>query len=258
MAPKRRRSPVARLHFKLGLALLLACGLASANCVRAVAPRTPTIALFTSLAILWPERKDFRGLINSDAPPHWALAILQRHGRLHPLDSLARANRRAAMASGSLLIMAQPRPLSPQENVALDNWVRGGGHLLLFADPMLTADSIFGLGDKRRPQDMVLLSPILARWGLELRFDEDQPAGEHMVDWDGAKLPVNLPGRFALLGSFRNCRLLSDGLGASCNVGKGRVLAVADAALLEERTADATPNNAALLEQLLIAAATQN
>ncbi|MEO6716378.1 MAG: DUF4350 domain-containing protein [Novosphingobium sp.] len=214
--------------------------------------------MFTTLPILWPERGDFRGLIGSDAPPHWALAILRRHGNLRPLDSLAKADGGATMASGSLLVMAQPRPLSPQENVTLDRWVRGGGHVLLFADPMLTADSIFALGDKRRPQDVVLLSPILTHWGLELHFDEDQPAGEQLADWDRAKLPVNLPGRFALFHDSRNCRLIADGLGARCTVGKGRVLALADAALLEDRGADAAANNAGLFEQILNAASTQN
>ena len=237
---------------------MLACGLACTGCVTSAGPKTPTIALFTSLPILWPERSDFRGLINSDAPPHWALAVLQRRAKLQPLDSLAKANGRAAMAPGSLLVMAQPRPLSPQENVALDNWVRGGGHLLLFADPMLTAETIFALGDKRRSQDMALLSPILARWGLELSFDEDQAPGEHMADWDGARLPVNLPGRFALPDKFRNCRLLADGLGARCSVGKGRVLALADAALLEDRPADAARDSMAIVEQLLIAASAEN
>lgn len=235
---------------------MLACGLVSAGCVRTIAPSIRTIALFTTLPILWPERSDFRGLIGSSAPPHWALAILRRRGTLKPLDSLAKVNGNAA--SGGLLVMAQPRPLSPQENVALDRWVRGGGHVLLFADPMLTADSIFGLGDKRRPQDIVLLSPILAHWGLELRFDEDQPAGEHMADWAGAKLPVNLPGRFSLMQGSRNCGLLAGGLGARCIVGKGRVLAVADAALLEDHGEGATANNAALLDRLLNAAATQD
>ena len=162
------------------------------------------------------------------------------------------------MASGSLLVMAQPRPLSPPENVALDRWVRGGGHLLLFADPMLTYDSIFALGDKRRPQDVVLLSPILTRWGLGLSFDEDQPGGEQLADFGGAKLLVNLPGRFSPLQHSSNCSLIAGGLGARCKVGKGRVLAMADAALLEHRNEDATPNNDGLLEQLLIAAAKQD
>lgn len=242
----------------------LFCVTAGSGCVSTPAATNPGIALFTSLPILWPERQDFRGLINGDASPHWALASLQRRGPLQPLDTLARADGRAAMAPGSLLVMAQPRPLSPQENVALDRWVRGGGHVLLFADPLLTAESLFALGDKRRPQDVVLLSPILTRWGLDLRFDEDQTAGERMVDWNGAKLPVNLPGHFALLGNAGHCRLLADGLGAGCAVGKGRVLALADAALLENRTglesrtADADRASAAILDQLLIAATAQD
>lgn len=251
MAQKRRRSRSVRF----GLALLLACGLAAAGCIGGPAPSTPSIALFTSLPILWPERSDFRGLLNSDAPPHWALATLQQHGKLAPLDTLTKANDGPAMPPGSLLVMAQPRPLSPQENVALDSWVRGGGHVLLFADPMLTADSIFSIGDRRRPQDVVLLSPILTRWGLELQFDEDQPAGEHMVLLDGASLPVNLPGHFALLGKARNCRLLAGGRAVRCTIGKGRVLAVADAALLESAAADAASGRAAIFEQLLSEAA---
>lgn len=243
--------------------MLLASALAMSSCASVPASGTPTISLFTSLPIVWPEQLDFRGLISRDAPPHWALAILRHRGKLQPLDRLtnftgAKANGRAAMAPGSLLVMAQPRPLSPQENVALDSWVRGGGHVLLFADPALTAESLFALGDVRRPQDMVLLSPILTRWGLELRIDEDQPAGEHMADWAGAKLPVNLPGHFALLGNSGSCRLLADGLGALCRVGKGRVLALADAALLEVRTADADRASAALLDQLLVAASSPN
>ena len=162
------------------------------------------------------------------------------------------------MASGSLLVMAQPRPLSPQENVALDRWVRGGGHLLLFADPMLTADSLFALGDRRRPQDVVLLSPILTRWGLELTFDEDQPAGEQLADWEGTNLPVNLPGKFVLQGKSRMCRLLADGLAARCTIGKGRVLALADAALLEDHAAEAASGRAAVFEQILNEAASDN
>ena len=238
--------------------MLLGCTLAGSGCVSTSESSTPTIALFTSLPIVWPERQDFRGLIASDAPPHWALAALRRYGPVQPLDTLVRANARPAMASGSLLVMAQPRPLSPQENVALDNWVRGGGHVLLFADPMLTAESLFALGDKRRPQDVLMLSPILTRWGLELRFDEDQPAGERAMDWNGAKLPVNLPGHFALLGESRMCRLLAEGFAARCTIGKGQVLALADAALLEYGAADAVSGRATILDQLLIESGSQN
>ena len=251
---ERRR---ANRLFWPGLTLLLACGIAVAGCARSRSEAAGHLALFTTLPILWRESEDIRGLLRSDAPPHWALAVLRRRGKLHPLDSLALPDGKPAMASSganaSLLVMAQPRPLSAQENVALDDWVHGGGRVLLFADPMLTADSAFALGDRRRPQDIVLLSPILTRWGLELTFDEDQPEGEQPVDWNGAKLPVNLPGRFVLAG--KGCRLLAGGIGARCRIGKGSVLAIADAALLEERAGDGAGSHAALLEQLLREAA---
>jgi hypothetical protein len=132
--------------------------------------------------------------------------------------------------------MIQPRPLSPAENVALDDWVAGGGGLLLFADPALTADSAFPVGDRRRPQDIVLLSPILGRWGLRLEFDETQSDGEHVTELEGTVLPVNLRGRLALQPGGRrdaSCRIEAAGLAAECKIGRGRVLAIADAALFE-------------------------
>ncbi|GFE73594.1 GldG family protein [Novosphingobium sp. TCA1] len=181
---------------------------------------------------------------------------LSSHGTLKPLDTLVDAAGRLALPRDALLVLAQPRPLSPQENVVLDRWVREGGRVLLFADPALTMPSRFALGDPRRPQDTVLLSPILARWGMGLEFDEAAPPGERLVDTERGPLPVNLPGRFRLAGNFGEspsarptgksgiagkagdapgtCTLSAEGLLARCRVEKGRIFAVSDAALLEE------------------------
>lgn len=135
------------------------------------------------------------------------------------------------------LVIAQPRPLSPTENVALDSWVRGGGQLLLFADPLLTAHSAFAVGDPRRPQDVVLLSPILTRWGLELIFAEDQPGGLRLVPGPGPAIPVNLRGTWRASGE--GCQVEVDGLVATCRIGQGRVVAVADAEVLADADPDA-------------------
>jgi hypothetical protein len=80
---------------------------------------------------------------------------------------------------------------------------------------------------------VVLVSPILGRWGLELQFDDAQPAG--LRENAGEAMPVNLPGLFAFKkgGADARCKIRSEGLIARCSVGKGRVLLVADAALLE-------------------------
>lgn len=231
-----------RVLAAVALVLLLAGGLAilrgGAQPARDV---TRPLGLFTSLPILWSEQDDLAGLLAKDGAPHWARAVLERQGALVPLDTL----QGPALAAGRIdrLVMAQPRPLSPEENVDLDAWVRAGGRVLIFADPMLTQESAFALGDRRRPQDVVLLSPILARWGLELRFDDGQQGGLREI----AGIPVNLPGQFlkGASGAVDDCRIERQALVARCAIGKGRATIVADAALLEP-AADADSRRAAL------------
>lgn len=230
--------------------LLLAAALALAACAGAGTSREQqappgALGLFTSLPIYWAESADLRDLLRGDAAPHWALAALRRHGEVRPLDSLME---QGALAGIGTLVMAQPRALAAGENVALDAWVRGGGRLLLFADPMLTEESAYALGDKRRPQDIVMLSPILDHWHLRLEFDEDQAAGERPVAVAGVFLPVNLPGRLLPAPGSRHCALMGEGVAAECRFGKGRVLIVADAALLEQGR---DPRAGAVLDGLL-------
>ena len=50
--------------------------------------------------------------------------------------------------------MAQPLAQAPENLVALDDWVRGGGRVLLLADPMLEWPSKRPLGDPLRPPPM--------------------------------------------------------------------------------------------------------
>lgn len=186
------------------------------------------IGLFTTLPILWSDSPDLTVALDATVPPHWARVELARHGKVEPIDvlndiSLGRVRR---------LVIAQPRVLAPAENVALDAWVQGGGQLLLLADPALTEDSAYPLSDPRRPQAVVLISPILARWGLELRIADGQELGEASRDVQGIELLVNLPGHFVTLGQS-TCKLWADGLAVTCTVGQGRVFALADAAVLD-------------------------
>ena len=220
-------------------------GLGLAGCDGLGASRAEPVGLFTSLPILWRESDDIASMIKSDAPKHWAIPVLEARGPIRPLDRLAQVP-----ADVRLIVMAQPRPLAPDENVALDRWVRAGGHLLLFADPMLTADSAYALGDKRRPQEIALLSPILTRWGLRLEFDEDQPEGERQAVVLGESLPINLSGQFVLAAGARPCELLASGLAARCRIGRGSVFAVADAALFETAQDDGAQRSAALARLL--------
>jgi hypothetical protein len=147
---------------------------------------------------------------------------------LRPLDTLSETT----LGDLEFLLLAQPRALAPAENVALDAWVRGGGRVLLFADPLLTGDSRFAIGDRRRPQDVILLSPILARWGLRLEFDEAQPTGASVRGAE-VPIPVNLPGRFSVVEGEGRCTLDAGGVLARCAIGGGQALVVADDAVLD-------------------------
>lgn len=204
----------------------------AANAVASTPARRP-LGLMTTLPIYWPEAEDLGELLVGDAPDHWAKTALERQFDLRPLDTLDSDT----LADIGDLLLAQPRALSPAENVALDEWVRGGGRVLLFADPFLTGESRFHVGDRRRPQDVVILSPILARWGLELAFADDQPDGVRQAEIDGVAIPIALAGHFMLRppagGAQSDCALMADGLAADCRIGEGRALVIADATLLE-------------------------
>jgi len=192
----------------------------------------PRLGLMSTLPIYWNEAVEFSDLLDDGQQMNWVRSALERDYALEPLDVLTPET----LAPLSRLILAQPRALSAEENVALDDWVRSGGQVIVFADPMLTRHSEYRLGDPRRPHDVALLSPILARWGLELEFDSGQDEGERLVDAFGLTVPVRIAGTFRLReeGGEADCTLSQSRLMARCTIGQGRALLVADAAVLDE------------------------
>lgn len=216
-----------------GLTILAA--LALAGCKAQPAPvsdpagtERPALAVMTSLPILWAEG-DIGSMLSGDNAGNWVKDRLDRRFRLVPLDRLTQ------LSGQPRLLLAQPRALAADENVALDDWVRDGGRLLLLADPMLTAHSDYALGDARAPQPVALLSPILARWGLELAFDPAQSPDARVSEAELA-IPVRMAGSLRLTGKGHEstCRLDENGLIARCEIGRGEVTVVADAALVED------------------------
>lgn len=196
---------------------------------RADHPRSDApIGLFGSIPLIFGESAG----LTLDAPPPWPRAVIERHGKPVALDALVGEGGRDPLAGIERLLLAQPRALSAAENVALDGWVRGGGKLLLLADPMYTGHSAFSLGDPRRPQAIAMQAPLLGHWGLRLDFDETQPAGLRTASAMGLAVPVELPGRFAIIRGT-DCRLWDEGLVVTCAIGKGRVYALADASVLD-------------------------
>lgn len=201
----------------------------------------PMLGLMGTIPIYWGEADGLAQQISGDYQPHWARAFLEQDFDLSPLDFLSAEN----IEGHQRLLLAQPRGLAPEENVALDEWVRAGGQLLLFADPWMTGQSRFAIGDRRRPQAVTLLSPLLGHWGLHLKYDDAGEAHVHsgpaehssrsssLSNADGARIPVNSPGRFTLGDAVDDCQLSEDAILVQCVIGQGSVVILGDAALLD-------------------------
>lgn len=192
----------------------------------------PELGLFTTLPIYWGEGGDISTMLDGGGETDWVRTELETRFEIVPLDTLEAD----ALDGLDRVLLAQPRPLAPSENVAFDRYLASGGRALIMADPMLTRHSEFPIGDRRRPQDVVLLSPILDRLGVELRFDEDQPSGERTIYQAGRNYPVNLAGHFVADADGspdRSCFALGPGLLARCQNGEGEAFLYADAALLD-------------------------
>ena len=128
------------------------------------------------------------------------------------------------------LAIIQPRGLSPADNVALDDWVRDGGQLLLVLDPMLVGEYDLPLGDPRRPTDQALIPPVVGRWGLEVSFDDEQPLAMRIATIGHGPIPVILSGKIARTDpENEGCGILGEGLAASCSVGRGWATVMTDA-----------------------------
>ena len=237
-----------RLSRTKGVLTLLAVLLAACSTGKVSEEAAPKhlVGLFSTLPIYWGEG-DMAEILDGSNSRDWVRDIIEQRFDIEPLDTVEPD----AIDGLDRIIMAQPRPLAPSENVALDNWVRAGGRFLIFADPLLTRHSDFALGDRRRPQDVVLLSPILTRWGLELRFDDAQPSEERLISASGNQYPVNLAGQFVATGDGK-CTISEAGLFAWCSVGNGRVTLMADAAILDsEETAATSAQRQVLLATLI-------
>jgi hypothetical protein len=158
--------------------------------------------------------------------PLWQ--ALDRRLRLRPLDALEPATLRPL----SVLFLAQPRLLAPQELVALDAWLRGGGRAVVLADPLLHWPDPRPLGHPARAPLTSLLDPLLGHWGLRLEPAEIDVASdpvERRALVSGGLLQLSGSSRFTRLGHGGACTLTEQGLIARCRIGAGEALLVADA-----------------------------
>jgi hypothetical protein len=217
MSPARRRAlAVVLVIAALAVTVSRTLGRHSRDPAPRPAAERPALLLLTSLPLVFGE--DFS--LDQQASP--ALKALETRYRVLPIS----VSDPAELARGRLLLMAQPLAQTADNLVALDQWVRRGGRVLLLADPLLEWPSTRPLGDALRPPPMFMDTGLLAHWGL--RLDAPDTRGPRRARLGGQSVLTMSPG--ALYG---RCATSSDRLVAHCQVGKGRATIVADADLLD-------------------------
>jgi len=238
----------------LSSAATVSCDTGGAN-VAAEAEEKRDLALMTSLPLVWGDAQDIEAVIAGNAQPHPFYVELQKSYEIQAIDSLLEENVLGA-GNPDILLLAQNRPLNPDEFVALDNWIRKGGRALIMADPLLRMESGYAIGDKRRPEGVSLMSPLFNRWGLDFTFDEDKAgfveikAGEYnvrSVAVGGFSLKHEQQADVAI------CNISDVAMLARCQIGEGRATLIADADVLDVELLSSSDNVAfigALLNEL--------
>ena len=202
------------------LALAAVAAWAVAGPEKRLAPRAPserpTLALLTSLPLVFGES------FGLDGGGSATLTRLEQRYHVLPIG-LADA---ASLKGQTLLLMAHPRAQPAEVLVELDRWVRGGGKVLLLADPKLDWPSERPMGDRLRPSPAFPDTGLLQHWGMTLAG----PARIGAVEAGNGRIDVKTssPGELA----SRNCKIVGGGFVARCRIGKGEATVVADADFL--------------------------
>ncbi len=192
------------------------------------------IQLMTSLPIIWGEGASMQNILAGKTSPALIYAHWQDNYDITAVDSFE-----ALDDSGTdIVLLAQPPAMAPADIAAVDSWVRAGGKAIIFTDPMLLWPTDLPLGDRRRPLASGLLSPLLAHWGLELQAPDEAGSGAVELEFSGATILTAGIGTFKILPqqltNRDECILSTANVMASCQIGKGRAIILADADFLND------------------------
>jgi len=186
----------------------------------------PVLLLLTSLPLVFNEQFSLQGGGSA------ALTALESRYRVLPISVTDEKD----LSKGRLLLMAHPLAQPAGNLVALDEWVRRGGRVLLLADPMLEWPSSRPLGDPLRPPPIFMDTGLLAHWGL--RLDGPEKRGPVFRKLGGQDVLAISPGKLS-----GRCDVAADGLVAHCRIGEGEATVVADADLLDIAHLDSRGSN---------------
>ncbi len=230
------KTPDPAIHKRLAVGVLLVMALllllTAIGYMRSGKAETKTkIGLMTTLPLRWAEGGVSTALDPTVKPSgaYERLASVYKIALFDSFDTLKKEK-------PTVLILAQSRALAPRELVQINDWVRSGGKLLIFADPALAWESSYPLGDNRRPLFTSLLSPLFTHWGLELVLPMDGAKTSEIRHYGAVSVRMPTPGAWQVrVGTTPPpCSINADHILADCKIGKGRAVLIADADLLDE------------------------
>lgn len=199
-----------------------------ARLYRPAAAAGPAATMLTGLPLRWSGGGDIAAMIAQGTNDDPALVRLTAAGPVSLVDSLVDH----VPPPGGALLIAHPRALAPQELVATDAFVRGGGRAVVLADALSGWPARHPLGDPRNPPVTSLLTPLLDHWGVTLAAAPAAEGAPIAVDVDGMRLRLFSAGRFDRLPP--QCHAHAGRRVVRCAIGKGVVWLVGDADLLFE------------------------
>ncbi|MBL0020838.1 MAG: hypothetical protein IPP23_00075 [Sphingomonadales bacterium] len=123
----------------------------------------PPVYLMSTLPLKWGEG-DVKDVAQGVSDPALFYSALVERYLIKDADGLDKIE----ASPDGMLIMVQPRLLAPSENVALDKWVRGGGRLVLFADPAFAVGKPFSIGRFTAAFVHVIAKPLARSLGCAI------------------------------------------------------------------------------------------
>ena len=186
----------------------------------------PAATMLTGLPLRWSGSGDIAAIIADGTGDDPALVGLETIGPVSLVDSLVDD----LPPPGGAWLIAHPRALAPQELVAIDAFVRGGGRAVVLADAFSGWPAPHPLGDLRNPPVTSLLTPLLDHWGVTLGAAPPDNNIPSAADIDGARLRLSSAGAFERLPA--TCRTFANRRIAQCRIGAGEAWLVGDADLL--------------------------
>ena len=187
----------------------------------------PRLVVLTSLPLVWGESGPF----DPNSRPAASWQALEAEFDARAIDYV---DTESLMAS-RLMLLAQPRLLSPEELVRIDSWVRQGGAILILTDEALVWPSALAPGDPRRPVAINMLGPLLTHWGVTVDPPDRPETRTYDLRMGDSTRRLELVGAGRLRTSSGDCRPEASFL-LSCRIGRGPAIIVADADLLHDST----------------------